>query len=67
MQSTKQTIGIIGSGSWATALIKMISDAGHVVNWWIRNPEKAEYIKTHLHNPDYLSSVEIHPERVLVS
>lgn len=67
MQSTKQTIGIIGSGSWATALIKMISDAGHVVNWWIRNPEKAEYIKTHLHNPDYLSSVEIHPERVIVS
>ena len=45
----------------------MISDAGHTVHWWIRNPEKANYIQTHLHNPDYLSSVEIHSEKVIVS
>lgn len=64
MQNKIQTIGIIGSGSWATALVKMISDAGHQVKWWIRNPEKAEYIKKYLHNPDYLSSVEIHPHLV---
>lgn len=63
----KQSIGIIGSGSWATALIKMITDAGHTVHWWIRNPEKANYIQKHLHNPDYLSSVEIHADKVIVS
>lgn len=67
MNSQTQSIGIIGSGSWATALIKMISDTGNTVHWWIRNPEKAEYIQHHLHNPDYLSSVEIHPERVIIS
>jgi glycerol-3-phosphate dehydrogenase (NAD(P)+) len=67
MHTEKKSIGIIGSGSWATALIKMISDAGHTVHWWIRNPEKASYIQTHLHNPDYLSSVEIHADKVIVS
>lgn len=67
MHSSKQNIGIIGSGSWATALIKMITDAGHTAHWWIRKPEKAEYIQTHLHNPDYLSSVEIHASKVVVS
>jgi glycerol-3-phosphate dehydrogenase (NAD(P)+) len=67
MHTETKSIGIIGSGSWATALIKMISDAGHTVHWWIRNPEKASYIQTHLHNPDYLSSIEIHADKVIVS
>ncbi|PHX92958.1 MAG: glycerol-3-phosphate dehydrogenase [Flavobacteriales bacterium] len=64
MGNTKKSIGIIGSGSWATALVKMISDAQEPVNWWIRKPEKAAYIASHHHNPDYLSGVEIHPEKV---
>ncbi|MEY4465766.1 MAG: hypothetical protein RLZZ465_1396 [Bacteroidota bacterium] len=59
-------IGIVGSGSWATALMKMISDGERPVKWWIRNPEKADYIESHLHNPDYLSSVEVHPSWVTV-
>ena len=63
MTEKQSPIGIVGSGSWATALIKMISDGDRPVKWWIRNPEKAVYISSHLHNPDYLSSVEIHPER----
>ncbi len=64
MSDSKKSIGIIGSGSWATALVKMISDTQEPVNWWIRNPEKAAYIASHHHNPDYLSGVEIHPEKV---
>lgn len=66
MTAGQSPIGIVGSGSWATALMKMISDGDRPVMWWIRNPEKANYIKTHLHNPDYLSSVEIHPNRVQI-
>jgi glycerol-3-phosphate dehydrogenase (NAD(P)+) len=66
MTDGQSPIGIIGSGSWATALMKMISDGGRPVKWWIRNPEKAEYIKSHLHNPDYLSSVEVHPNWVSI-
>ena len=50
-------IGIIGSGSWATALVKIVTDNGHSVHWWIRNEETIQYFKKRRHNPHYLSSV----------
>jgi glycerol-3-phosphate dehydrogenase (NAD(P)+) len=49
-------IGVIGNGSWATALIKILTDNGHKVNWWIRNETSIEHIKKRRHNPNYLSS-----------
>ena len=50
--------GIIGSGSWATALAKILTDNDHRINWWIRNAETLEKIKTRRHNPHYLTSVD---------
>ncbi len=64
MNSEVSRIGVIGSGSWATALVKILTDNGNQVMWWIRNAEKAEFIKSNRHNSDYLSSVEIHTDRV---
>ena len=51
-------IGVIGGGSWATALVKMLCNNVEQVNWWIRNSETAEYMNKYHHNPNYLSSVE---------
>lgn len=48
--------GIIGSGSWATALVKMLTDNGQAVEWWVRSAENIEHIKRRGHNPQYLSS-----------
>jgi glycerol-3-phosphate dehydrogenase (NAD(P)+) len=50
-------IGIIGSGSWATALAKILTDGGQHINWWIRNKETINQIQKRRHNPHYLSSV----------
>jgi len=54
-------IAMIGGGSWATAIIKMLSDnpVEKEIFWWMRNPESIRHIQQYKHNPNYLSSVEI--------
>jgi glycerol-3-phosphate dehydrogenase (NAD(P)+) len=54
-------VAMIGGGSWATAVIKMLSDnlAPKEIYWWLRDPESIAYLKKFKHNPKYLSAVEI--------
>lgn len=54
-------IAMIGGGSWATAIIKMLTDNEQPkeVFWWMRNEEAISHIRSFKHNPHYLSSVEI--------
>ena len=48
--------GIIGSGSWATAIAKILTDNGHTINWWIRKEETINILNKKRHNPHYLST-----------
>lgn len=52
---------MIGGGSWATAIIKMLTDnfSNKEIYWWMRNPEAIAHLQKYKHNPNYLSSVEI--------
>jgi glycerol-3-phosphate dehydrogenase (NAD(P)+) len=54
-------IAVIGGGSWATAIVKMLCNGlaeGEKIAWWIRNSEQSDYIRKFKHNPKYLSAVE---------
>jgi glycerol-3-phosphate dehydrogenase (NAD(P)+) len=61
-------IAMIGGGSWATAIVKMLTDnvVEKEIFWWMRNENAINHIKSFKHNPNYLSSVEIKllPERI---
>lgn len=59
--------GIIGNGSWATALAKILTDNSFTVQWWMRKKPVAMHIATRLHNPDYLSSVVFASESIFPS
>lgn len=50
-------IALIGNGSWATALAKIVTDNGHSIDWWMRNEDAVLHLKNKKHNKDYLSSV----------
>jgi glycerol-3-phosphate dehydrogenase (NAD(P)+) len=74
MSNLPQNIAVLGGGSWGTAIVKMLteqlrSNTGKInrLQWWIRKPQTVEFIKAHKHNPDYISSVEIHTDVVEIS
>ena len=54
-----QKISVIGGGSWATAIVKILSNNVSKIHWWVRSNETAEFIRKYKHNPNYLSDVGI--------
>jgi glycerol-3-phosphate dehydrogenase (NAD(P)+) len=59
MPAAPRIIGVLGAGSWATALVKILTDNGHTVHWYVRNPDHIEAIERHGHNPRYVSSIDL--------
>jgi glycerol-3-phosphate dehydrogenase (NAD(P)+) len=64
-ESTLGTTGIIGNGSWGTALAKILTDNGQQIHWWVRNKASVDYLQQRNHNPHYLTSVRFLPETIL--
>ncbi|MFT3932842.1 MAG: NAD(P)-binding domain-containing protein [Chitinophagaceae bacterium] len=59
--------GVIGGGSWATALVKILTDNQLPVNWWVRNEQVVQHIQQRHHNPHYLSSVYFNTSLLKIS
>lgn len=57
-------VAVIGGGSWATAIVKILSEKNIKIRWWLRHKEDADYILTYHHNPKYLSDVQINTKKV---
>ncbi len=58
---------VIGHGSWATALIKVLTMNELSVGWYVRNPEVFESLKNEGRNCRYLSDIEFDMSRINLS
>jgi len=65
--STEKKIAVIGGGSWATAIVKILANNVDTLLWWMRNEVAVQHIKETQHNPRYLSGARINTDVVEVS
>ena len=65
--SDSKKIAVIGGGSWATALVKILSNNVTSLNWYMRNEGAVGHILKFRHNPNYLQSVEFDLNKINVS
>ena len=57
-------IAILGSGSWATALAKIVMNNQPEINWFIRRQEVIDEFITTGKNPSYLGAAEFDVSRI---
>jgi glycerol-3-phosphate dehydrogenase (NAD(P)+) len=62
--SKQPNITVIGGGSWATAIMKMLTENLDQVTWWMRSESKLVYIREFGRNPRYLPSVKFEVEKL---
>jgi glycerol-3-phosphate dehydrogenase (NAD(P)+) len=60
-------VAVIGSGSWATAIVKLLSSGSDRICWFIQFDDILKHIKKHHHNPRYLSAVDFNPEKLILT
>lgn len=62
-----EKIAIMGGGSWATAIAKIVLEKVEHISWYMRRPEVIEDFKRLEHNPSYLTSVHFDVSRISFS
>ena len=63
----KNVFGVLGGGSWGTALVKILLENNKYVNWYLRNEETIEFIKKFKKNPNYLRALNIDTSKTKLS
>ena len=57
-------IAVMGGGSWATALAKIVLSNQDAINWYMRRPEQIDDFKRMGHNPSYLTSIYFNTDKI---
>ena len=60
-------IGVLGGGSWATAIVKILTENLEQVNWWLRDQKSVDHIKKFHHNPKYIQSIQFDVKKLNIS
>ena len=60
-------IAIIGGGSWATAIAKIVVGHTHHIGWYMRRDDRIEDFKRLGHNPAYLIAARFNVEEIFFS
>lgn len=58
---------VIGGGSWATAIVKMLCENLSQIGWYMRSETAISHLLTKHHNPNYLSAVEFDTAQLRLS
>lgn len=63
----QKKIAVLGGGSWATAIVKILSENLDTIGWYMRNKQAINHIIENEHNPNYLQSAELNAEQLDLS
>ena len=59
--------GVLGGGSWGTAIVKMLCENNDSINWYVRSDENVSFLKEKGKNPKYLRSVNLQNKKLNIS
>ena len=64
MMSDHKKIAVLGGGSWATAIVKMLLENLDTVGWYMRSESSIAHIKKNNHNPKYLRAADVYADQL---
>jgi glycerol-3-phosphate dehydrogenase (NAD(P)+) len=60
-------VAVIGAGSWATAIVKMLSSNTSKICWFVQFGDELKHLKKFHHNQKYLSAIDFKPEKLILT
>lgn len=66
MNETKR-VSVVGSGSWATSIVKILHETQNLVGWYIREPEIFDHLNKFGNNPNFSSSIDFDTNKLNIS
>lgn len=60
-------IAVLGSGSWATAIVKIATQNHDKVHWWVRENEIVEGVRQYGRNPLFLRSCQLDTNKIEIT